>query len=198
MRISLVACHTPLQSRSKTAAESSEWSKSAAARRRWSGRGRPGDHLGGGRCRETCKFRDKSHGPRRSGGLHVATVCRARQLLCDDIRDGPSCLSAMPGSAPTIRTWGHLTVCSKLHAKLKVQRFQQLSQSLVCARKRARPRFMGISVSQPSFKIVLKGKRDLERALACDFGQIVRRPQNRPNLVRVLVSYRAVLRGWAF
>src|SRR5580692_9422180 len=34
----------------------------------------------------------------------------------------------------------------------------------------------GRSVSKPAFKIVPKGKRDLERALACDFGQIVRRP----------------------
>jgi hypothetical protein len=72
------------------------------------------------------------------------------------------------------RCWGRRTICSKLHAKLKVQRFQQLSQSSVCARKSARRQFMGISVSKPPFKIVLKGKGDLERALACDFGQIVR------------------------
>jgi hypothetical protein len=36
---------------------------------------------------------------------------------------------------------------------------------------------LGISVSKPSFEIGPKGNRSLERALACSFVQIVRRPQ---------------------
>jgi hypothetical protein len=48
---------------------------------------------------------------------------------------------------------GHVTVCSKLHAKLKLQRIQQLSQTEVFGRFEARTWNLGFSVAKPSFKI---------------------------------------------
>jgi len=45
MRIGLATCHTPLQFWPTTTAKSGKWSKPAAVRRRWIGRGGPG-----GRC----------------------------------------------------------------------------------------------------------------------------------------------------
>src|SRR5271157_912392 len=50
MRICLATYHTPLQFWPKTTAKSGKWSKPAAVRRRWSGRGGPG-----GRCRSSRK-----------------------------------------------------------------------------------------------------------------------------------------------
>ena len=71
------------------------------------------------------------------------------------------------------RPGGHITVCSKLHAKAKLQRIQQLSQTEVFGRFEARTWNLGFSVAKPSFKTRPKGKLSAHAILAGSFEQTV-------------------------
>src|SRR5208283_6202550 len=100
MRICLATYHTPLQFQSKTTAESGKWSKPAAVRRRWSGRGGPG-----GRCRASRKA--------ELGGLQSIDKVTAN-------------VTASSGTARVARAVTYSLVCGATHASADWRGGQQI------------------------------------------------------------------------